>query len=162
RWSTSGDGLILARVSGGAGTSSGVGRQVPMRKLLSGRSRYGLACLIAAGGLVAATASCVPAKQGPPKEQPPGLSISPTIWFFGDGNEISLNPHSFAVTNNGPSTSGTLETNTGGADPANFQLGQAGTIDNTCDGNTLPAGGTCVVDVDFDPTIGPSGFKKAD
>ncbi|HYU39701.1 MAG TPA: hypothetical protein VEM59_07675 [Acidimicrobiia bacterium] len=125
-----------------------------MRKLFSGRRRYALACLLAAGGLLTAAASCEPTKT-PVKPPPPtGLSIEPTSHDFG----TSSSDKTFTVTNNGPNTSGTLEANVSG-DTSNFSVSPAG-AENTCEGQTLAASDTCIVVAHFN-TAG-SGPKQAD
>ena len=117
-----------------------------MRNFFSGRRRYALACLVAVGALITAAASCEPVK-APVKPPPPtGLSISPTSHDFGVSN-----PQTFTVTNNGSSTSGTLHTELTGTNATDFVLGAPGP-ENTCEGEALAAGKTCVVDVSFNPS----------
>jgi hypothetical protein len=132
-----------------------------MRNLFSGRRRYALACLIAVGGLITAAASCQPTKQ-PVKEPAPTtiFSIEPTSWEFGSAEPSAQNPKTFTVTNNGPNTSGTLETITSGTDADNFEVAVAGP-DNTCQGQPLASGETCNVQVSFGIS-GADGPKEAD
>jgi hypothetical protein len=130
-----------------------------MRKLFSGRRRYALPCLVAVGGLLTAAASCEPTKT-PPKEQPPtGLTIEPTSWDF----DADPGPASFTVTNNGPDTTGQLDTTTAGTNSADFDIGPDATpaLVDDCQDEILDPGETCDVEVAFDPTSG-GGPKTAD
>jgi len=129
-----------------------------MRNLWSGQRRYVLACLVAVGGLLTAAASCEPTKT-PAKEPPPkhgSLSIEPTQHDYGS----SSSAHTFTVANNGPNTSGTIDTALSGPNPADFVVPNPGT-NNTCKGKHLPANDTCIVEVAFNASGFP-GDREAD
>lgn len=132
-----------------------------MRNLFSGRGRYALACLVAVGGLLTAAASCEPVKPEPPgpvkEPASTGLSIEPTSHDFGTDAGV---PQAFTVKNNGPNTSGTLDIAKSGDVLNQFDVAASGP-DNTCSGETLAAGATCVVDVTFNGD-GPLGPAHAD
>jgi hypothetical protein len=115
--------------------------------LTSGRRRYALALFVIAGSLVLMGNQCQPTK--PPA--PTGLSIEPTSHNFGDAGPGQADPQEFTVTNNGPSTSGTLTVDLENGSPTAFV-----TSNDTCTGNQIDAGATCTVDAVFDPkSTGP-------
>ena len=115
--------------------------------LTSGRRRSALLLLVAAGSLAIMGAQCQPTKPPPPT----GLSIAPTGHVFSTTGEVEQ----FVVTNNGQSTTGTLTTsivNEPGTDPGDFTAAP-----DNCNGNTLPAGNVCTLDV----TLNTAGQKAA-
>jgi hypothetical protein len=122
-----------------------------MRKFFtSGRRRYALLLfVVGAGSLALMGASCAPTKA----PAPAGLSISPAI---GDFQSQTINPASpygpieYTVTNNGGDT-GALDVS---GVSAPFAISN-----DTCGGNTLGNGETCVVDVTFNPTAA-SGYLQ--
>src|SRR5262249_53150479 len=121
--------------------------------LASGRRRYALLLLVVgAGSLAVMGASCAPAPTKPPP--PTGLSIDPTSHDF--GLDLTTVPKTFTVTNHGPNTSGVLATALAGVNHEDLVLAAAG-VDNTCQDQTLAAGDTCKVVVEFAPVgIGPN------
>jgi hypothetical protein len=127
-----------------------------MRNLSFRRSRYALASLVVAGGLVAGVAC---AQRPGPGQQNPGLVISPTTKDFGDqaiGGETAAT--TFTVTNNSPNTSGTVGVTVEGTSAENF-INQV--ADDNCSDGTIAAGGSCTVDVKFAP-LAPPGQKDAE
>jgi hypothetical protein len=116
-----------------------------MRNLFFGRRRYAFACLVVGGALLTAAASCEPTKEPvkPPAPEPTGLSIEPTSHDFGNA---PASPQTFTVTNNGPDPSGTLSTELGAPNPADFSIGS-----DTCEGASLAVDTTCDVEVNFAP-----------
>jgi hypothetical protein len=124
-----------------------------MRKFLtSGRRRYALLLfVVGAGSLALMGASCQPTKQPAPPPPPPGLTIAPTGHVFNTTGEVQQ----FVVTNNGGSTTGTLTTTL--ANESGTNTGDFTTSSDNCNGNTLPAGNTCTLDV----TLNATGQKAA-
>lgn len=103
------------------------------------------ACCLAFGALpTASAATAAPAK----------LTVSPTTHAFGTVAIGASSPsQSFAVTNTGQSTSGTLAVTMTGTNPGDFAIDA-----NTCTG-TLAAGAACSVSVHLAPTA--VGARKA-
>jgi hypothetical protein len=129
-----------------------------MRNLFSGRKRYALAFLVVGASLAVMGAQCQP--QGG-KPAPTGLSIDPTSYDF--DVDPSDETATFTVTNNGPDTTGMLDTDTTGTNAGDFKIGPDATpaLVDDCQGAILDPGETCDVEVDFDPTSG-AGPKTAD
>jgi hypothetical protein len=125
-----------------------------MRKFLtSGRRRYALAFVVVGASLGVMGAQCQPAKTpAPPKPPPTGLSISPGLGDFGSQgvNAGPTNAIRFTVTNNGPGSTGILAAGVvPGPSQTEFNIVPA---TNTCNA-PLANGASCVVDVNFDPTV---------
>jgi hypothetical protein len=118
-----------------------------MRNLSLRRSRYALASLVVAGGMVAGVA-CVKDKPAPAN---PGLVISPTTKDFGtQGIPGETAATTFTVTNNGPNASGMLAVTLEGTNADNFSAAP-----DNCSGTTLAVGKSCTVDVKFAPKAPP-------
>jgi len=75
------------------------------------------------------------------------LSILPLSFTYPDTTVNATSVTSFTVSNNGGVASGTLATTLAGMNANQFMI-----TTNTCAGNTLPALGTCSVQVLFAPT----------
>jgi hypothetical protein len=123
-----------------------------MRRFLSsGRGRYALLLLVVGAGTLAIMgSSCAPAPTKPPAPAA-GLTIQPTGQVFMTVGEV----RQFVVTNNSSSTTGTLTTtitNEPGTNPGDFTTSADG-----CNGNTLPGGNVCTLNV----TLNASGSKAA-
>ena len=117
-----------------------------MRKFLKGRRRYALLLLVGVGSLALMGAECQPEPIKPPP--PTGLSIEPTSHDFGNqavgaGQTAAF---TFTVTNHDPGTF------VGTTVPfENFRA-----FGGTCGHDVQVGGGTCTVNVIFDPaTTGP-------
>ena len=128
--------------------------------LTSGRRRYALLFLLVGAGSVAVMGnSCAPAPTKPPPPAPTGLSISPTEHDFG-----STNFQDFMVTNNGPGTTGQLDSTTLGGtmgDASQFEASHPsapGGPGGPCPGAVLAPGESCNQRVFFNPTF-PGSFR---
>lgn len=77
-----------------------------------------------------------------------GFTVSPTPFSFGTtAVGTPTTAHSFTVTNTGGVASGMLSVSLGGLDATQFTIGT-----DDCTGMTLPAAGTCTIDVTYSPT----------
>lgn len=129
-----------------------------MRKFLTRRRRrYVLAFAVVGASLAVMGAQCQPPKPPAPGPAPPGLSISPTEWDFGDDTADGGGSNSkiFHVTNSGAETT-SLAMSLEGGDPSQFDLVRP-SVPPGPDGPcvylaTLDPGQTCFQQVFFLPT----------
>jgi hypothetical protein len=120
-----------------------------LRHRVRRRRWAGAVALISALSLVYAPAASASSAK------PAKLTVSPTSHNFGSAVVgTNSSSQSFAITNTGESTSGTLAASVVGTDPADFAIDA-----DTCTGGTLAAGAACSVSVHFAPTA--VGTRKA-
>jgi hypothetical protein len=108
-------------------------------------------------------AQCQPSKP-PPPPPPTGLSISPTEQDFGNepAGGGSGDFHFFTVTNNGPNTTGRIDSTKLSGDADQFEATHPtapGGPDGPCPGAILAPGEKCNQQVFFDPTT--TGAKSS-